>query len=78
MTVLDLIGNPGEDMIFEGPRILEFLTMCRQANQYLDYPRLERAVRIVGKEPNRDGNCDVVNCGEIFGYVCGRAWAAEY
>lgn len=80
MTVLDLVGFVGEDVVLEGRKIFEFLTFCKLANQhqYLDYPKLERAVRVTGTDARSIQLGEPMPKGEVFGVVCGRTWTAEY
>ncbi len=71
LTILDLIGTPGTDVVLEGPQIAEFceaLESCPVQQDVSMLSRFRRADRIIGKTGHVDG---------AVGYLFGRSWIAE-
>lgn len=80
MTLMDLLGVPGKDVIFEGRSIFEFLTVLKTLpnRQRLDFDKLDNAIRITGTDRLSMQRDHRMPSGEVFGMAAGRTWAAEY
>jgi hypothetical protein len=76
--VLRLVGIVGKDVVLEGRELFEFWTFLKRHRQYLDYPRLELAVRVIGTDCLNIQRGEPMPGGEQFGVVCGRTWTAQY